>query len=427
MPNELQKKYFDTFWPLELYKFTSFLSSIFLWLSLYYIEDNFFSKAHFSTLLLVGNYFFYTRTESLSEYINETNGYIYFFVFQFMCLIGMSYAHDSNDFFYLSTIPLMMSCYYITFVKKDTNLNRDSSIYLYSFTFCILIIVEGYKKGNIYTAFEAIGLITFILWSFSTIIFAFNIYQNDKKNFIKKLLNKVNTKTVDYNKSDRMFFHDFINHTHSLLLFLRSKSGKAQMSDDDIQSLVNEVKLMQETFHQHYGFSHKNINNSREFVPFHMAMGRVYQLIDSFFINDEKVDISFEGLLENSNLENIRECTVNIIAFHRVVTNLLKNSHEATSDHIALNFDYQEDGLHFTIRNRLNRFNQNKMSLDKDLGIYILNSDQKSSDHLGLESIERVCEEAGGSFKFQVLNGYWCSECFLPKKSLSSFESKIAS
>ena len=421
MPNELKKHYFDTNWPLELYKLTAFISSAFLWTLLFYFDADFFSRAHFATGLLVANYFIYTRTEGLSFYLNETDFYLYYFVFQMMCLIGVSYSHQSPDFLYMAILPIMMTVYHKTMVKNELNLKKDFFLYAYSSIFCMLLIVEGYRKGSIYTAPEAISLLTFFLWSFSSLVFGFYMYQKDRRKFLKSVLKKSVNNNVNSNKNDKMFFHDFINHTHSLLLYLRSKRDDEYITRDEVQNLIHEVKLMQETLHQHYGFTHKNIKSGGQFVPFHMAMARVYQLIEAFFDKEEKIDIKFLGHIKNSgSIEKIRECTIDFIAFHRVITNLLKNAHEAGSDHIECIFDYKDDGLHFTISNSLDRFSQNKMSLDRDLGIHILSSQSSSSDHLGLESITRVCEDAGGTFEFRLVSGRWISNCFLPSKEYMS-------
>lgn len=418
MPNDLKKQYFDANWPLELYKLTAFTSSTFLWLSLFYFDPNFFSKAHFVTALLVGNFFIYHRTYGFSFYLNKKDFYLYYFIFQMMCLIGVSFTHRSPDFLYMVVLPTMMAVYHKTIIKKELSLNKDFSLYAYSSIFGLLLIVEGYRKGSIYTEVEAISLSTFFLWSFSTLVFGFYIYQKDSKVLLKRMLKKSSKIDLNSNKNDRMFFHDFINHTHSLLLYLRAKKDNESLSGDEVQNLIHEIKLMQETLYQHFGFTHKNIVSNGQFVSFHMAMARVYQLIDAFFINNENVEIKFLGAIkDNNSLEKLRECTVDFIAFHRVITNLLKNAHEAGSDEIECIFDYQDNGLYFTVSNNLKRFDQEKMNLDRDLGIHILKSHRKSSDHLGLESISRLCEDAGGTFEFNLGSGRWVSICFLPKES----------
>ena len=89
MPTELAKKYFNTVWPIELYKFTSFLCSLVLWPFLFYTEADFFSHAHFVSLLLVGNGYFYIHTSNRFEFLREGPYYPLYFLFQVISLVSV--------------------------------------------------------------------------------------------------------------------------------------------------------------------------------------------------------------------------------------------------------------------------------------------------------------------------------------------------
>ncbi len=412
MPNEFSKKYFDAFWPLELYAGTSFVASLIIWFSLFYTNENFLENSHFTSSLVLGNGIFYFHSRGLSRILMQTGAFAYYFIFQIVMVIGMSLAHHTNDFLYLLSVPISMTIYFYTVVQTKSERNSDNRwLYIYSLAFGSLMIFESYKKGDYLAPNEIISLITFLFWTFSTMLIGFDLYTKVRREGER---DQFDVEEFNNNKSDRMFFHDIINHTHALLLFLRTKKSNQTMDSEEIQSLVGEIKLLQETIQNHYGFSHKNLSNNEVRVAFHIAMGRVYNLIDSYFVNGEDVSFSFNGhISDTSDLDKIRSCKVDIIAFHRVMTNLLKNAYEAGSKEIKCIFDYQDDGLHFTIYNSLNRFNQNKMNLEKDLGQFILSSDRKVSDHLGLESISKICKNNGGHFSFTIENGYWKSECFL--------------
>ena len=422
MPNDLSKKYFNRFWPLEFYKATSFIASFFIWMSLFLIDSSFLQNSHFTTGLVVGNGIFYFYTKRLSEYLSTLNDYVYYFIFQTVMIIGMSFAHHTNDFIYLISLPVSMTIYFYTIVKTESgNTDNYRWLYIYTIAFISLMLVESYRKGDFLAVNEVVSLLSFMFWTFSTMLIGFDLYNK----FMKSGESKFNNNDLENNILDRMFFHDVINHTHALLLFLRSKKSNQTMSSEEIQSLVVEIKLLQETIHNHYGFNHKNLGKNEVMVSFHIAMGRVYNLVDSYFVKNESVTFEFRGMVsDTSDLDVIRTCKIDIISFHRVMTNLLKNAYEAGSDEIICIFDYQEDGLHFKVLNSLNRFSQNKMNLEKDLGQFILHSDMKASDHLGLESITKICQENGGSFHFSIDNGYWKSECFLA--NTRSAEQKIA-
>lgn len=415
MPNELTKKYFDRLWPIDLYKLSSFICAAILWPAFYYYEDNFFSHAHFITAFLLGNAYFYFSTAGLTKYLKVTGQLPWYFVFQVVTIIGISYAHEVNDFIYMAFIPVLMAMYYFTVVQENKeSIKQNRSVFIYTALFCGLLIFESFKKGEIFTYGEMMALVGFGVWCFCTAYWGFELYFQGKKNLVSRLLS-TKEQSLTSSRFDRMFFHDVINHTHALLLFLRSKKNDQNLVSEDIQNVINEVKLLQDNLQQHFGFKHKDLSKHKMQVPFQLAMGRVYNLIDAYFPAHDQVTISLKGhLAPTQSYENIRRCTVDLIYFHRIMTNILKNAYEAGSDKVECLFDYRDDGLHVRIVNNMNKLKREKMNLEKDLGQVILAFDQKSSDHIGLESINQICQEIGGSFEFSIQDAHWISEFHLP-------------
>ena len=418
MANDLTKKYFDKLWPIDLYKLSSFICSAILWPAIYYYEDNFFSHAHFITAFLLGNGYFYFATNNLTQLIKSTGQLPWYFVFQIVSIIGISYAHQINDFIYMAFIPILMAMYYFTVVQETSeSFKQKKSIFAYTTIFCGLLIFESFKKGDIFSYGEMVALIGFGVWSFCTAYWGFELYFRDKKKLISRLFSSRNNNQNQTSRFDRMFFHDVINHTHALLLYLRSKKSDDYISKDDVQNVINEVKLLQDNLQHHFGFLHKDLGKKHMQVPFQLAMARVYNLIDAYFPKPEQVQVILEGHLgSNQSFENIRKCTVEMVYFHRIMTNILKNAYEAGSDKVECLFDYRDDGLYVKITNNMNKLKREKMNLEKDLGQVILAYNDKSSDHIGLESINQICQEIGGKFEFSINNSHWVSEFYLPSE-----------
>lgn len=121
-------------------------------------------------------------------------------------------------------------------------------------------------------------------------------------------------------------------------------------------------------------------------------------------------------LADQEDTQKLRNCSVDLIVFHRIMTNIFKNAHEARSTSLECIFDYKDDGLHTTVKNSAQKLNPDKINLDQDLGRVILAMPNQKSQGLGLDSISKICESVGGQFHFHYTQGLWVSEFFLPSK-----------
>jgi len=416
MPVDFAKKYFNTLWPIELYKFTSFLTSSLLWCILYYNEPNFFSHAHFISLLTLGNAIMYFNTRELSHLHRSGTELPAYFLFQFISFIGMSYAHGQNEYIYMSMFPAMMSMYFFTFVSTSKeSIAQKKSLFVYTVLFCSMILFESYKKGEFFNEGELISFMAFTFWALSTVFWGLEQYLKGRKIIFSKLLSiSSDEHKISSSRHDRIFFHDVINHTHSMLLFLRTKKDNG-IDQTEVNNLIGELKLLQENIQHHFGFKHKDLISSKKDVPFQIALARVYGLIDAFFTHGEEIFISLKGeISDQENSDTLRNCTVNIILFHQIMTNIIKNVYEAQSSRVEFIFDYQADGLHTTVINEPKKLNHEKINLDKDLGRVILDLGARQRSGLGLDSISRICEEVGGDFSFSFSEGHWHTYFFIP-------------
>ncbi len=71
---------------------------------------------------------------------------------------------------------------------------------------------------------------------------------------MKNILNfKSKSEVIIEDQKNRMFFHDIINHTHGILLFLEQKKDYSKQIDEkEISLLLHEVKLMQTLISEHF-------------------------------------------------------------------------------------------------------------------------------------------------------------------------------
>lgn len=414
MSKAYAKKYFNTLWPVELYKLTSFLSSVILWLALYFTQDDFILNSHFVSMLVMGNAYFYFQTKSFPFLTKDGPYQPLYFVFQFVCFLGLSYTYN-NEYIYMSLLPCIMMIYYSTFVADSMqSIKEKKSLIMYALSFAGVLIFESYKKGNIFSKNEFIVFLVFCFWSFSMAYWGVDFYIQDKKRVISRLLSLGSEERLSSSRVDKMFFHDLINHTHALLLFLRSKRNE-NIAGEDIHTLIGELKLLQDNIQNHFGFDHKNLNGQASQVPFQIALARVYSLVDAFFPGMDNVFFTFRGKLSNQeDTELLRSCSVNLVVFHRIMTNIFKNASEAHSNKIECIFDYNDHGLVTTVINSVSGLNYEKISLDKDLGRVISSIDHKNQQGIGLDSISKMCEDIGGTFNFSYANGCFYSEFYLP-------------
>lgn len=191
------------------------------------------------------------------------------------------------------------------------------------------------------------------------------------------------------NQKDRLFFHDLINQTHGMMLFLTQKNS---LSNAEIDSLKNEVKLLQELIQDHYSLVHKNLEETdASESQFQKVKSSLEKLITLYHPQNEgniKMTISGEekGLVE-------------FISLYRMLNNIVKNMAEAKIAQAEFRLSFGPYGLTITTQNKWT---------DKKIAT--------KQEGLGLMSISTLASEAGGTFQHGVHNGNWVNHIFLPYK-----------
>lgn len=224
----------------------------------------------------------------------------------------------------------------------------------------------------------------------------------------KSLQNSENSSDL----KERLFFHDIINQTHGLLLFLNQKEiSEETINKEEIKLMEKEVKTLQSLIRDHFNYKHKNLVQTYDWVPFSYAKLAFTNLSHTYF-QDTTVDANFA--IVGSHVE---EDLIYYPSFYRILNNLIKNISEAQCSRVEFQFVLDEVGLTVITKNQLKKCS---VETSESLTQVILSEQPKSVQSLGLDSIHHLAEEHGGLFSFEIENNTWINKLFLPTKPMSA-------
>ena len=203
-------------------------------------------------------------------------------------------------------------------------------------------------------------------------------------------------------KKNELFFHDLINQTHGILLFLDTKSNLGPL---EIETLKNEIKTLQAIAQKHYDLPHKNLNN---FSDTKNPISRIKKALDKLF------DIYFPETRNSFELNITGEALgeIDFIPLYRILNNLVKNMSEAKIANAQFIIDFNELGLSLSTSN-----------------IIVEENALQTEQGLGLLSITSVVNELGGSFQYEIHGQKWLNHLYIPYRTPdknSSLTKKIA-
>lgn len=232
---------------------------------------------------------------------------------------------------------------------------------------------------------------------------------------MKNILNfKSKSEVILEDQKNRMFFHDLINHTHGILLFLEHKKDYVKNIDaKEISLLFHEVKIMQALISEHFKYEHKNLEANKEFVPFSILEQSIDLLFKIYFPESINLKIEYRGkiaLFENEEIK--KSAIVHYASVYRILNNLIKNMSEAGSTEVLMIFDYNENDFYIETRNQF-KSKAEKNNMAEYLGQLIV-KDYKKGQGLGLDSVRDVVNELGGEYLFDVKNGEWVNRVKIP-------------
>lgn len=431
MVDLLKKNFLRPLSFIDFYLFISAMSGLFLFGLAFIGEHNspkFFEHYFFLKMFAVVSTFTFIRNFGRGEVLHSVNGIGPFLLGQMAFLWAHSLEQGNEYGLLLSFIPALTAFYIIETDLELDNIDKTNKAMIvlgFFAVLCTTFFINGESNYNAPRYYKLSALMTFFFWNMSIGgLSHFNIHRDNKK-FILRLFRKNGHELSkiaghsDKSTKDRYFFHDLINLTHGLNLFLGNKIAKNQsLTPQESMEVLQEVKTLESLVKDHYKLGHKNLVNSYNVVNFEFAKGAIFSMIENL-LPSHLVDSSFifEGnLSQEAPMDTKENNLVHYPTLYRVLNNLVKNISESKADRVEFVFNYDSLGLHVKIKNNIYKLDKNSQELAKDLSDIILDfrpEDQKGNG-LGLESVTRLCEEKGGKFSFQITDGQWVSEIYLP-------------
>ena len=205
------------------------------------------------------------------------------------------------------------------------------------------------------------------------------------------------------NDKEKLFFHDVINKTHAIKLYLRSqKDGKKGIDIEGIDNLLSEVESLQLLFKDHFRESHKNLKLLDDYVGMEKAIQGAKRLLFYFIPEGKNINILDKENMFKSDFSKDREeyRLVHYASFYRIFGNLIKNISDHGGYNVSVVFEDEDNFFHIIVKNNFHKSEDS--------------SDERIEKSFGLKSIERNCLEQNGQFKFIKKGTMWKSEIWLP-------------
>jgi hypothetical protein len=192
--------------------------------------------------------------------------------------------------------------------------------------------------------------------------------------------------------SERLFFHDIINLTHGLLLFLSHKKAIARgIESHEIPALEKEIKTLQLMLKDHYRLKHKNLNDCSEWLPLKEIKPALTGLLETYL---GQKHIAYTIAYKHENEAQL----VYLPVFYRIMNNIIKNMSEAKVHEAQIELIFENGSLLIETKNTIS------------------GPSTRSLEGLGLESIRLLAFENGGRFSHEIVNQLWCNHIRLPLK-----------
>ena len=412
---DFQKKYQCSF--IRNYIDFSFFSIFIFWFGIFLSGNFFFGDNLLSTSFLIGSFLLFKFQDILELSSRDRMMIVFSAQVTFLALI----AHYEALFsvLYMAGVPMLFGAYYYKhFINPSIN---GKQLFVFSFICLSWFGISFYHDGSILhsSVKQLWSFYSFAIWSGAMALivlkndsdyFNYIIHQYDDENINKS------QKVVKSLESDRLFFHDIINQTHGISLFLQNKlDGNRDLSVFETKSLQREIKTIQTLVTDHFGMRHKNLTSVYDYVPFSFAKESVESLITSFLAAEHfKVKCIYNGDLAEEFQEEEPNNYVHFPSFYRVMTNIIKNISEAESKNVIFIFSCDETGLNITIKNQIFNEASPRRDIVEILDNKISSIDDSKSSGLGLESVARLIDGLGGDFSFGQKGEFWITKIFLP-------------
>lgn len=374
------------------------------------LENSFIYMMFFSNMVA-----FYQTRQYLDLY-SQSDRPMALFSFQFLLFVFIAAQKNDWSLIYLTEIPLIMG---VIFKVRENRIGHQillKQILLISAIGLISQVISHeifFKTGSV---FEKVILNINSLWKLIPLVGVYSFYREKNSRKKNNTIHKNIIENDGPNPKDSLFFHDMINSTHGLILFLTNKikSYESQeLSRNDLKGVLDEVKTMQSLLKDHFSYQHKNLENDNHMINIKNAIDKSITMIKHYLPTEMyQTEIMINGL------ENHQDQFIYYPSFYRILNNIVKNISDKKSEQIEFIFKLENNNIEITVRNSIYHLNKNQMKLSENLSEIIRNTEETSFDNeskgLGLQSIMNLCHEQGGYFKFFIEEGNWVSKVYLP-------------
>jgi len=405
---------------MDLYLVLSLSVSLSVWLTLNFDFSSFYQSGFYSSAFVVVQYFLFSRLFHFSP-IQQMSGFISKLVlFQMSALLGLSFYEYSIGGLYLAAIPFGFGIWYLsTLWNFESESGSEQATVLVLLFIGIALTFQGITGDKFYYSYEMVFFSIFLIWG-GGLIWGGQLLKKKNMSSTSYDLGE-ESKEIAHKKEERMFFHDLINQTQGIHLFLNRRIEQDRVLDNnELKVLQQEIKVIQSLVQNHYGETHKDLKSLDRFVPFARVKNIIFHIVEAFFSGQSvKWNFVFLGKLSGQSPVNDYECLIHYPYFFRIFTNMVKNISEEMSKEVEFTFDYQNDGLHIISKNKILNLRDEKSNLASSLKHIILSeTDPRKLNEeggVGMESIHSLCEAVGGKFEFRVEEEYWINHAFLPR------------
>ncbi len=361
--------------------------------------DNFF----LATVVAV-NYFFIGHLWGWSSRLREEKKLGPFFLFQFLFLQAYAFESLEATGLYLALVPVIAAVYFMNSPHlKGLRFLRGKGIILLAIGPVSYLLFSKLFSVELASINFLITLSVFAIWSAGLVSWG-------------DLFNFSGAKSLPRVGDERLFVHDLVNQTHGLFLYLNFKSSAGEKIEaHETDELIGEVKILQSLIKDHFGYEHRNLTDTMDWVPFEGFKKAHKKMVESFLPEPMcKSHFIYSGWISDKSDTHLREkCIVHFPSLYRVMVNIVKNMADERTCEAQFSFHYDESGLHIVTRNKLASL-KNDEDTAEGLTRLIL-GDKRLGVGEGLESIGALCQKLGGSYGFQITDGYWVNEIFLPE------------
>lgn len=214
---------------------------------------------------------------------------------------------------------------------------------------------------------------------------------------------------IDPLKEQKYFYHDLINKTHGMSLFVSEKIRAQKAELNDLMLLQKEIQSLQVIIRDHAEIKHRNLAPVREWISYLEFRPRIGQLMRTYFAH-RSVSMSENYPKIETDLQHFY---LHAPSFERALGNLFKNAFEASAEFVEVVINISDKELVFIMKNDLKDKKVGSFQLADRLSQDILRGENDEAP-LGLESIHFLVSRMNGEFQFGHEQGFWISKIVIP-------------